>query len=182
MARSERQQHARFEAVHVLRGDRSEQRPAGSVQLQPPRLLAYTGDETPEGLWVRKRGAGGPGGEDVGHELRCVHVRHRAPRHGGPRVCARAALIARISHAGHTVTRLGLIAQRHHIRCEDAELAQHLRRLTGWQETDPSGDEGRGEADGEMVAVRARIQDMRAWWKRASKMVYVAQELRRENG
>ncbi len=152
----ERDQHARFEAVHVLRRHRRDDGHAGEVVAaerggETPRFGPRIGDQQAPGLGVRQRIAGRTGGEHVGGHQAAGDGRDLVDRRG--RCCT-----ARMPHR-----RQAVIVGAAFDECVDAREARTQPRdglgdVVGRQEAGVAAQQRSAETDRKAVAVGREVE------------------------
>ncbi|VWC16539.1 hypothetical protein BPS26883_05631 [Burkholderia pseudomultivorans] len=159
----QREQHRRFEAVHVLRGHRADQRGRAAVeQAEALGRRAHAADQEAPGLAVRHRRAGRTGREHVGHDAARVDLRHLERRIVGAGLDRGFG----VREARQVDRAVGRVVQAERIGRERRELAHHFGRVRRRQQADPAGDERRAQAHGEPVAVAAHVEHVAAGGQR----------------
>jgi hypothetical protein len=159
-AADQREQHRRFEAVHVLRRHGADQRGRTPVeQREAFGRRAHAADQAAPRLAMRHRRAARTRREHVRDEPRRVDLRHHA-RGVVVAACVRGGF--RIREARQVDRAVRRIVQAERIGCERRELAHHLRRVRRRQQADLAGDERRAQADREAVAIAAHVEHVAA--------------------
>src|SRR5262245_5421130 len=167
----QREQHGRFEAVHVLgRHGPYERRPGRAIEPKGARLGERPAGERAPALQVRRRLAGRTRSERDRRHVVVGDGRRAAARRG-----AQAARVAhRFQRAPRDILVRKAVEPGIGVREPREEVGRSLRR----QEVGLAANERGGERDREPVAVDTEVDDMRAPGKLLGERRDVRQETR----